>query len=95
LRFVHIIACLEIEVTNLVGAMVPGEGEDMNDRLDREAAEYFGVKPEALLFVPELLADLWELGSDPDTIVEWLRRESAVLETAMGRGMWLLRRVVL
>jgi len=58
---------------------------------DEELAGYFQVPPEILRFVPELLADLWELGSDPALVVEWLRglelpADARVLELGCGKG---------
>ncbi len=38
-----------------------------------EIAKYFGVAPEIPPFLPELLADLSELGSEPELVAEWLR----------------------
>lgn len=51
------------------------------NNLPKEVAEAFGVTPDLLPFLPELLADLWALGSWPERIVEVLR-ESAVLPPA-------------
>jgi len=59
---------------------------------DRELAAYFGVAPEILVHVPELLHDLWELGSDPKLVVELLREqgldglERRVLDLGCGKG---------
>ncbi len=59
---------------------------------EAELAAYFGVAPEILRFVPDLLQDLWELGSDPDLVVRWLREEGVagagarVLDLGCGKG---------
>jgi len=59
---------------------------------DSELGSYFGVAPEIVRFVPELLQDLWELGSDPDLIVQWLRHaglgvaRARVLDLGCGKG---------
>lgn len=56
-----------------------------------ELAAYFGVAPEIMPFVPELLQDLWELGSDPDLIVQWLGEQglaerARILDLGCGKG---------
>jgi methylase of polypeptide subunit release factors len=59
---------------------------------EAELASYFGVAPEIVGFVPELLQDLWELGSDPELIVRWLREgglagaQTRVLDLGCGKG---------
>ena len=59
---------------------------------ERDIADSFGVSPELLPFLPELLADIWVLGSWPEHIVEALReldlpRDAArVLEVGCGKG---------
>ena len=59
---------------------------------EAELASYFGVAPEIVGFVPELLQDLWELGSDPELIVQWLRErglagaQTRVLDLGCGKG---------
>lgn len=65
---------------------------DAGSATEAELASYFGVAPEILGFVPELLQDLWELGSDPKLIVRWLRDEglagaqTRVLDLGCGKG---------
>ncbi len=57
-----------------------------------EMAAYFGVAPEILEFVPELLQDFSELGSNPELVVQWLREggvagpEHRVLDLGCGKG---------
>lgn len=57
-----------------------------------ELAAYFQVAPEILPFVPQLLQDFEELGSDPGLVVEWLRDEGLqgpgvrVLDLGCGKG---------
>jgi SAM-dependent methyltransferase len=59
---------------------------------DADLAAYFGVAPAILEHVPELLQDLWELGSDPELVLEWLREEglggsgTRVLDLGCGKG---------
>jgi len=61
-----------------------GEAEDM--------ARAMEAPPELLPHIPELVADLWELGSDPQQIVELLRplglppSETSVLDLGCGKG---------
>jgi 2-polyprenyl-3-methyl-5-hydroxy-6-metoxy-1,4-benzoquinol methylase len=64
----------------------------MNERQQREIAESFDATPELLPFIPELLADLWALGSSLDVIVELLRplglpaEATRVLDLGCGKG---------
>ncbi|MFB0515683.1 MAG: cyclopropane-fatty-acyl-phospholipid synthase family protein [Candidatus Neomarinimicrobiota bacterium] len=64
----------------------------MKDQLQREVAEAFETTPELLPYIPELLADLWELGSSPELIIEWLRlldllpQSTRVLDLGCGKG---------
>ena len=57
-----------------------------------DVAEYFEVSPELLPYIPELLADLWALGSSPETVVEWVRslelppETTGVLDLGCGKG---------
>ncbi len=57
-----------------------------------DVAEAFGVAPELLPHLPELLADIWILGSWPDRIVDLLRplelepETTRVLEVGCGKG---------
>lgn len=59
---------------------------------EAELASYFGVAPEIVGFVSELLQDLSELGSDPELIVQWLRdaglagAQTRVLDLGCGKG---------
>jgi len=64
----------------------------MNERQQREVAEAFDATPELLPFIPELLADLWALGSSLEVIVELLRplglpaQTTRVLDLGCGKG---------
>jgi len=64
----------------------------MNEKQQREIAEAFDATPELLPFIPELLADLWALGSWLDVIVELLRplglppETTRVLDVGCGKG---------
>lgn len=57
-----------------------------------DIAASFGVSPELLPYLPELLADIWVLGSWPDRIVDLLRpldlepETTRVLEVGCGKG---------
>ena len=57
-----------------------------------DVADYFEVSPELLPYIPELLADLWALGTSPETVVEWLRslelpsETTRVLDLGCGKG---------
>lgn len=58
---------------------------------DAQLADYFGVSPTLLPFLPELLIDFFELGSDPDLAVTWLEGHgvgpgSRVLDLGCGKG---------
>ena len=58
---------------------------------DEAIADYFRVHPTIARFIPALLADLWEIGSDPEWTVEVLRAhgigpESQVLDLGCGKG---------
>ena len=59
---------------------------------EQDIADSFGVSPELLPFLPELLADIWVLGSWPEHIVEALREldlpndATRVLEVGCGKG---------
>ncbi len=67
-------------------------GSGMNERQQREIAESFDATPELLPFIPELLADLWALGSSPHVMVELLRplglpaETTRVLDLGCGKG---------
>lgn len=64
----------------------------MNEKQQREIAEAFDATPDLLPFIPELLADLWALGSWLDVIVELLRplglspETTRVLDLGCGKG---------
>jgi len=64
----------------------------MSDHQNREVAAALDATPELLPFIPELLADLWALGSSPELIVEWLRplglppASTRVLDLGCGKG---------
>jgi SAM-dependent methyltransferase len=67
-----------------------GFTEDMASNRRRLAA-YFGVAPEILAFVPELLADFTELGSEPELVARWLHEvalgsDHRVLDLGCGKG---------
>ena len=54
--------------------------------------DYFEISPELLPYLPELLTDIWALGSSPETVVEWLRSlqlpsgTTRVLDLGCGKG---------
>jgi len=58
----------------------------------REVAESLGTTPEFLLFIPELLADIWVLGSSPKQIIDLLHplalppESTRLLELGCGKG---------
>jgi SAM-dependent methyltransferase len=62
----------------------------LNDQ--QQVAQAFGVTPELVPLLPELLADIWVLGSWPGRIVELLReftalpRKAGVVELGCGKG---------
>ncbi len=61
-----------------------------DDELQQIAAA-LDATPELVPFLPELLADLWDLGSSPPLITSWLRdlqlpRETRVLDLGCGKG---------
>jgi len=64
----------------------------MDERQQREVAEAFDATPELLPFIPELLSDLWALGSSVEVIVDLLRplglpaEETRVLDLGCGKG---------
>lgn len=59
---------------------------------DGELGSCFGVSPEIVRFLPELLQNLWELGGDPDLIVHWLLdaglagTQARILDLGCGKG---------
>ncbi|HEY40907.1 MAG TPA: class I SAM-dependent methyltransferase [Dehalococcoidia bacterium] len=54
--------------------------------------DYFEAPPELLPCLPELLADIWALGSSPEIVVEWLRslqlppEATQILDLGCGKG---------
>ena len=50
----------------------------MDDEQQQEVARAFEMSPELLHFVPELLADLWELGSSLEVMVDERGVERAI-----------------
>jgi SAM-dependent methyltransferase len=58
---------------------------------ERQIAAALDATPELLPYLPELLADLWDLGASPELIAGWLRRAglprgSRVLDLGCGKG---------
>jgi len=64
----------------------------MNEQQRGEVAQALEVSPELLPFIPELVADLWVLGSSLDTIVELIRSlnlppgGARILDLGCGKG---------
>ncbi len=64
----------------------------MEKREREELAKYFGVAPELVPYIPELLADIWVLGSWPERIIALLRpldlplKSTKVLDLGCGKG---------
>ena len=63
----------------------------MKTRTKAEIAEYFGVDSSIGSLIPTLLADFYELGSDPDRIASLLAplglpRDARVLDIGCGKG---------
>lgn len=64
----------------------------MNSKAAQKYAGYFNTPPELVPFLPELLSDLWALGSSPQLVVEWLRplnlppNTTRVLDLGCGKG---------
>jgi cyclopropane fatty-acyl-phospholipid synthase-like methyltransferase len=57
----------------------------------RQIAAALDATPELIPYLPDLLADLWDLGSSPSRITEWLREldlpaETRVLDLGCGKG---------
>jgi 2-polyprenyl-3-methyl-5-hydroxy-6-metoxy-1,4-benzoquinol methylase len=69
-----------------------GRHSGMNDRRQREIAQAFDATPELLPYIPELLADLWALGSSVEVILDLLRplglpaKTTCVLDLGCGKG---------
>ncbi len=68
-----------------------------HQRLRQDIAQALDATPELLPLVPELLADIWALGSSPERIVELLRplklpsQSTQVLDLGCGKGAVALR----
>ena len=64
----------------------------MDERQQREIAQAFDATPELLPFIPELLADLWELGGSVEEIVDILlplrlpAETTRILDLGCGKG---------
>ena len=64
----------------------------MNDEMIRKIAVSLDASEEVMPFIPELLADLWSLGSNVDNFVSLLQplnlppRETRVLDLGCGKG---------
>lgn len=65
---------------------------DINEKQDQKISEAFNVTPELLPYLPELLADIYVLGSWPNVIVQLLRplplppQSTRVLDLGCGKG---------
>jgi len=68
-----------------------------HQRLRQDIAQALDATPELLPLVPELLADIWALGSSPERIVDLLRplklssQSTRVLDLGCGKGAVALR----
>jgi cyclopropane fatty-acyl-phospholipid synthase-like methyltransferase len=57
-----------------------------------DTSDYFDTPPELLPYLPDLLADIWALGSSPEIVVEWLGslrlppETTRVLDLGCGKG---------
>ncbi|UCH10569.1 MAG: class I SAM-dependent methyltransferase [Fidelibacterota bacterium] len=64
----------------------------MTEEQQWDIARALETTPELLPYIPELLADLWELGSSPSIIVDWVRTlglervTTQVLDLGCGKG---------
>jgi len=64
----------------------------MSDPKDTELARLFGIHPDLVPHIPELLADLWSMGVPTDVIVDLFRplslpgRSTRVLDLGCGKG---------
>ena len=63
----------------------------LNNDQRRDVAESLEATPELLPFLPELLADVWVLGSDPEIVVDLLRPlalpvSAQVVDLGCGKG---------
>ncbi len=60
--------------------------------IQQKQADYFVIDPEIVEFVPQILADFDELGSEPERIADWFedlelsRRAFRVLDLGCGKG---------
>ena len=58
----------------------------------QDIANYFDIPPKLLPFIPELFKDLWELGSSPKVVLEWISHlklpayKTKVLDLGCGKG---------
>ena len=68
----------------------------MEERQQQEIAQAFDATPELLPFIPELLADLWELGGSVEVVVDLLRplglpaETTRILDLGCGKGAAVL-----
>ncbi|MCK5453172.1 MAG: class I SAM-dependent methyltransferase, partial [Calditrichia bacterium] len=64
----------------------------MNEKLEKSLSESLETNPNFLPYLPELLQDLWELGSSPDKIIELIRPlelnagDTRILDLGCGKG---------
>lgn len=64
----------------------------MLDNFEIAIAKSLDAKPELLPFIPELVADIWALGSSPDLVIELLKpldlsqKTTRVLDLGCGKG---------
>jgi SAM-dependent methyltransferase len=68
----------------------------MKEANQEDIAEYFNVTHELLPYLPELLSNIWALGSSPELVVEMLRTlrlssgSTQVLDLGCGKGAMAL-----
>ena len=64
----------------------------MHSNSQQKISNYFNIAPELLPHFAELLQDIWELGSSPDLVVDWVRKlnlpvaTTTVLDLGCGKG---------
>ena len=64
----------------------------MNKNLEKSLSESMETNPELLPYLPELLQDLWEMGSSPEKIIELIRPlklvagDTKILDLGCGKG---------
>ena len=63
----------------------------MNEKDLQKYGNFFHVPPHIVKFIPELLSEIWALGSSPGLLVEWfqdlnLPANTKVLDLACGKG---------